>query len=360
VRALHRALDRGDDAPLLVLRLPELTEIAWERGKAAARRVEQSAARAFQAAARGIVRQDDLRVHERGTDRFLIALLAPSRDRKHPPVTADLRATLERVAEGIALSTGRRMQTGWWNVQERDEIVDLERTILRALERGERERARAELLATVGHELRTPLTSIRGYIETLLDEPLDPPTTRRFLEPARREALRLGRLVEGMLEFSLLDLSPRERGATCELLAQLRAALESLAPLASARSIRLELADGGPQRARIDPDACMHVLINVIENAIKYGRAGGRVTVRCERQEPFVAAIVDDDGPGVAPHDRKRVFVFGARGPGDEAGGSGIGLALVKAIVERAGGEVSLAASPLGGARFIIRIPAAS
>ncbi|HEX3458068.1 MAG TPA: histidine kinase dimerization/phospho-acceptor domain-containing protein, partial [Candidatus Baltobacteraceae bacterium] len=65
----------------------------------------------------------------------------------------------------------------------------------------------AGVLATVGHELRTPLTSIRGYVETLLGGELDPSTARRFLETVRRETLRLGRLIDGMLEFSLLDLS---------------------------------------------------------------------------------------------------------------------------------------------------------
>ena len=82
-------------------------------------------------------------------------------------------------------------------------------------------RAARALLATIGHELRTPVSSICGYIETLLEGEFDPMTARRFLETARREALRLGRLVEGMLEFSLLDLSAGEDRATCDVIEQI-------------------------------------------------------------------------------------------------------------------------------------------
>ena len=102
----------------------------------------------------------------------------------------------------------------------------------------------------------------------------------------------------------------------------------------------------------------MHVLLNVIENAIKYAGPGGRIVMTLERQDPFVQAIVDDDGPGVAPSERERIFEHRARGDASEATpGSGIGLAIVRAIVERAAGNVSVVDSPLGGARFIIRLP---
>src|SRR6516225_12395753 len=108
------------------------------------------------------------------------------------------------------------------------------------------------MVAAIGHELRTPLTSIRGYIETLLDGELDARTTRRFLETARREALRLGRLVEGMLEFSMLDLSELRRGASCDVVEQVRATVDAALPLALERrvTIRARLAQTAP--ARVD------------------------------------------------------------------------------------------------------------
>lgn len=213
-------------------------------------------------------------------------------------------------------------------------------------------------LATVGHELRTPLTSIRGYIETLLDgDELDAQTTRRFLETARREALRLGRLVEGMLEFSMLDLSAGGQQARCDLGEQVRATIDAVVPLARARSVTLRARVSRSAYARLDADACVHALLNVVENAIKHGREGGNVAIECVREAPFVCTIVDDDGPGVAPQERDAIFGLGFRGGDARRPGSGIGLAVVKAIVTRAGGDVYVDASPLGGARFVLRFP---
>ena len=101
----------------------------------------------------------------------------------------------------------------------------------------------------------------------------------------------------------------------------------------------------------------MLVLINLIDNAIKHGRPGGRVEVAAELESPRTVTIsVDDDGPGIPAHERDRVFALGERGA-TEAGGSGIGLALVRLILERAGGRVDVRESPLGGVRFAVTIP---
>jgi signal transduction histidine kinase len=98
----------------------------------------------------------------------------------------------------------------------------------------------------------------------------------------------------------------------------------------------------------------------VIENAIKYASPGGHVLVSVERQDPFVCAVVDDDGPGVPLAERARIFEHRTRGGSSVARpGSGIGLAIVRTIVERAAGTVYVDDSPLGGARFVIRFPVA-
>jgi two-component system phosphate regulon sensor histidine kinase PhoR len=227
------------------------------------------------------------------------------------------------------------------------------------VERRARDRERQALFATVGHELRTPLTSIRGYIETLLDgDELDARTTRRFLETARREALRLGRLVEGMLDISMLDLSGRE--GCCDVSEQIRATIDAALPLARERcvTIRARLLKAAP--ARVDGDACVHALLNIVENAIKHGREGGRVVIECARENPSICVTVDDDGPGIAPEDRDAIFVMGTRGPNAARQGFGIGLAVVRAIVERAGGDVRVGSSAWGGARFTLRFREAS
>lgn len=219
-------------------------------------------------------------------------------------------------------------------------------------------RATRAILATIGHELRTPLTSIRGYIETLLEGESDPRTMRRFLETARRETLRLGRLVDGMLEFSLLDLATVEHHAVCNAVEQIRATIDMLSPMAAARrvTIRAQLPDAA--HALVDGDACVHALANLVENAVKYGSERGTIDVSCVREERFVAIAVDDDGGGIAPEARESIFVMGVRRDAAGRTGSGIGLAVVKAIAERAGGDVRVERSLLGGARFVVRFPA--
>ena len=270
----------------------------------------------------------------------------------------DARAALERISATISLETGRRMEAGWLAIEARGELEPFATMLERALERGAREREHYEFLAAVGHELRTPLTSIRGYIETLLDEDVDPQTTRRFLQTARAEALRLGRLVDGILDFSFLDLRAGTRTAS-ELRSSVHAALDALEPVAREAGVALESAIVDEMPARIAGDACMHVLLNLIENGIKYVPAGGVVRVSTEREAPFVEIVVDDDGPGIPAGERDRIFDLGARAnAATRARGKGIGLAIVRTIVERAGGRVRVLDSPLGGARFVVSLPA--
>ena len=214
------------------------------------------------------------------------------------------------------------------------------------------------VLATVGHELRTPLTSIRGYIETLLEGELDPPTVRRFLETARRETLRLGRLVDGMLEFSMLDLSTKDNPVVCNVVEQIGASVDLVAPMAAARRVTIATRVPHSAPARVDGDACIAALSNLLENAVKYGRAPGKIEISCHRGKRFVAISVEDDGSGIAPEERETIFAMGVRGRARGQPGSGIGLAIVKAIAQRAGGDVRAERSTLGGARFVLRFPA--
>jgi two-component system, OmpR family, phosphate regulon sensor histidine kinase PhoR len=305
----------GAAVPLLVVRCPEFARSAT--------------AASFYDAARCLVRRDDSLANAPGTDRFAIALLAPPRGGS-PPDAQQVHAALERIGAAI--------------------------TIAAELERGNGERGRGAMLAAVGHELRAPLTSIRGYIETLLDGDLDPSTTRRFLQTARREALRLGRLVDGMLEFSLLDLSTRRLSPVCDVVEQVRMAVESAAPLAAARRAHIRVTSPSSAPARVDGDACLHAIVNLIENAIKHGGEGCGVEISCACEACYTCIAVDDDGPGIDPVERESIFRIGVRGPGRP--GSGIGLAVVHAIAERAGGDVQVERSARGGARFVLRFPA--
>jgi signal transduction histidine kinase len=344
---LQRALDKRIEVPLLVLRC-------------AGRTVERTSLAAFARAAERIVRDGDALAHEPGSDWFAVALLAPAR-RGGRALSLDGRSALERIAATLSLATGTRVETGWYPLASADDLDAFTSTIERALDRGARERERYEFLATVGHELRTPLTSIRGYVETLLDDELDAATARHFLEVVRNEALRLGRLVDGMLDFSPLDLSVAPLPGATDMGAAAEAAVEALAPIAREAKIGVAIEREDGALARIGADACMHVLLNVIENAIKYGGPDGRVRVTVERVDPFIRTVVDDDGPGVAAEEYERIFERRARGGGSGCrSGSGIGLAIVRAIVERAAGTVRVDRSPLGGARFVISLPRAA
>ncbi len=361
VSAIERRAALGDAVPVLVLRVPAFAQRAWRHGKASARRLERRTARAFLAAARSVLRDGDVVSHGDGCDWFAIAMLEPARAGA-TRATIDARAALERIAQAVVASCNVEVQTGWCHVDAGSYGArDIDAIVERALERGERERERYEFFATVGHELRTPLTSIRGYLETLLEGDVDPTTARRFLDVARREALRLARLVDGMLEFSLLDLSAAASlCAATGICEQIDAACAALEPVAAQRGIVLRSIPAGPLRGRIRDDALMHVLVNLIENAIKYGRPSGRVEVSARLREGCVEVVVDDDGPGVSPSERSRIFGIRERGNRRDAGGNGIGLAIVKTIAERSGGDVTVGTSALGGSQFVFRVPAAN
>lgn len=350
------ALDRGA-VPLLALRLPEFERIAWRDGKRAAQRLERMTMAAFVESARTVLRTGDCSGHDAGSDVFAIVMTAPSRESRGPSAV-DIRAVLERVAAAISLRCELRVETGWTMLTRLDPHGDLERDISVALERGARERERYEFFSAIGHELRTPLTSIRGYLETLLDDQSDPETARRFLETARREALRMGRLLDGMFEFSLLDLSSEALAAqSCDLESQLLQACEVVRPQAQSRSVRVERAASPQVAVAIDPDACLQMLVNLLDNAIKYGGDGGVVRIGARLQRDEVIVSVDDDGPGIAPHERESIFGLRVRGSGAATRpGTGIGLAIVKMIAERAGGAIRVMESPLGGARFEVML----
>jgi signal transduction histidine kinase len=346
-----------DDVPLLVFRVPALERTAWRDGRRAARALERAVTAAFVSAVAGVLRAEDAVAHDHGADTFVAALLAPMRDGQRELAPVDVRSALARIAAAIEGRTRLEVDAGWTRYGRRDANVDA--AIAEALVRGARERERYAFFSAVGHELRTPLSSIRGYLETLRDDDVDAPTRRRFIGIAYAETLRLTRLLDGMFEISLLDLSaPTSRRSRASLATVLAGVGDACLAAAAARGVTVHLPAVGPTTLAIDGDRLMLVLINLVDNAIKYGRRGGRVDLTVREHPRAVTIDVDDDGPGIAAADRERVFVLGERAAGDDAdaSGSGIGLALVRLILERAGGHVELGASPRGGARFAVTI----
>ena len=364
VDALTRRLRHDQIAapvPLLVLRLRDLERIAWREGRTAARNVERRSLRSFLATAAGTLRASVILAHDDESEDFLVALVSPNRQTGSVATPTDCRATLARLSAAMELAGGMCVETGWTVLYGSPSDSRLTDAIESALERGARERERYAFFSTIGHELRTPLTSIRGYIETLLEESLDAATARRFLEVARLEAKRMSRLVDGMFDISMLDLRA-EPGyvESCELSSTIASALNVLGPAAAERGTSITHLATPRYEVAIGCDRLIQIVINVIENAIKHGSEGGRVYVSIAPLDArYVEVRVDDDGPGVLAADRDAVFTLARRGANARARGTGLGLAVVRLMLERIGGEIDVTKSLMGGAQFRIRLPLA-
>ena len=286
-------------------------------------------------------------------------LIAPVRAEGAPRGASDCRTALARLATAMEAQTGSPFETGWTFVPVTSAAVDFSRAVDEALVRSARERLHLSFFATLAHELRTPLTSIRGYLETLIEDHLDRETTRRFLETARAEALRMSRLLDGLFDASSLDPRiPAEEAQRADLQAALAASLNAVAPIAAARRTVISQLGCAARSVLLPPDELTQILINVLENAVKHGREAGRVYVASTQLENGeLQIVVDDDGRGVPADERSEIFTPACRGSTSTASGSGLGLTVVRRLLERAGGSVKVEDSPLGGARFRLRVP---
>ncbi len=224
------------------------------------------------------------------------------------------------------------------------------------------ETTRQQFVANVSHELRTPLSLIKGYVETLLDGARDnPEVATKFLQTIDRNAERLKLLIEDLLTISELESGRVKLNLQAVALAPVvTKVLDDFKTRAEAKGVRL--ASQSPDLAvRADVDRLEQVLGNLVDNAIKYGRANGTVTVGGRAVEgEQVEVFVQDEGPGIPPEALERVFerfyrVDKARSR--EQGGTGLGLAIVKHIVQSHGGRV-WATSVVGhGATFFFVLP---
>ena len=224
-------------------------------------------------------------------------------------------------------------------------------------------RLRADFVSGVSHELRTPLTQIRMFSELLLGGRLRTDAERdRSLRLIDREARRLAYLVENVLDFSrgergALTLSP----APADVAAAVEEIVEGFAPVARARGMHLRTELDGDARARLDRGAFRQVLLNFLENAVKYGPARQTIAVRAERADGVVRVSVEDGGPGIPANERARIWepYYRLNREIDRVvGGSGIGLSVVRELVARHGGRVWMDDAPGGGARFVAEFPA--
>ena len=225
------------------------------------------------------------------------------------------------------------------------------------------ENVRKDFVANVSHELRTPLSIIKGYVETLLDEPTpDDVTSRQFLRTINKHAQRLEALIGDLLSISELEShQARVNVGPVALPDAVERARGELRQRTEAKSmeIRVEIPGSFPP-VRADAERLHQVLLNLLDNAIKYTQHGGRVRISAAAGDNEIQVCVADNGPGIAPEDLPRIFerfyrVDKARSR--DLGGTGLGLSIVKHIVQAHGGRVWAESALEKGSAFYFTLP---
>jgi signal transduction histidine kinase len=222
-------------------------------------------------------------------------------------------------------------------------------------------RLRADFVSGVSHELRTPLTQIRLFAELLHTGSLRSDAERaRAARVMDQEARRLTYLVENVLAFSRQERQQehiaRER---VDIAAEIRDVLDFFAPVARARTVQLSMQVDGRLAADVDRDALRRILLNLLDNAVKYGPPEQRVVVAASRTASILRIEVSDRGPGIPPDAAERIWEPYERLERDASsavGGSGIGLAVVRDLAVLHGGRAWVEENPGGGARFVVEL----
>ena len=225
------------------------------------------------------------------------------------------------------------------------------------------EALRREFIANVSHELRTPLSYLQGYSEALLDGIIpSKEQQRRYLETILRETLRLRRLVNDLLDLDRIEYGgalelPHEAVFVPDLITSIK---EQITPAAMQKQVtfRVEI---DPTLAPVDcgNDRLKQILLNLIDNALRFSPQGGVIRIAAEDLHPWIEISVYDQGPGIPKEDQLVIwnrFERGQQRPKSESSGSGLGLAIVQSLVQAYSGEVSLVSEVGQGAQFTVRL----
>lgn len=225
----------------------------------------------------------------------------------------------------------------------------------RVRESAERERS---LIADAAHELRTPLAAMRVNVEAMKDEATDP-RERALMGSLLRSNERATRLVGQLLRLMRSDAEKgQDAFAMLDLEELIQERLALMEALADVRGVALELISQGPQPVHAERESLVSMIDNLVDNAIKYSPEGGEVVVRLSRVAGRAVLSIDDQGPGIAPSLRLRVFDRFFRNPDQTQSGSGLGLAIVKSVVEHHRGQVHLTTPDIGsGLRVVVHLP---
>lgn len=227
------------------------------------------------------------------------------------------------------------------------------------------EKVRKDFVANVSHELRTPVTAIRGYAETLLSGALqDPVAAPKMVDIIHRQSERLSELVEDLLELSRLEsreLQLAEKPINVAMAAQ--RASEAVRPKARARNTAIELQVAPDLFVLADPRGIEQVVLNLLDNAVKYTPPNGHIWVSATRIGEEIELRVKDDGPGIEARHLPRLFERFYRvdkGRSRDMGGTGLGLSIVKHLATAMKGDVRVESAPGQGSTFFITLPVAA
>ncbi|HEY5215498.1 MAG TPA: ATP-binding protein, partial [Pseudolabrys sp.] len=230
------------------------------------------------------------------------------------------------------------------------------------------EEMRADFIANASHELRTPLAALLGFIETLQGSAKDDPVAReKFLAIMQGQATRMARLIDDLLSLSRIELNAHLQPNTAVDLARIvRQVVDGLQTLARDREVEIKVsAPPEPLIVLGDRDELVRALENLVENALKYAAAGKRVDIALTRAQtragtPEARIAVRDFGPGIAPEHLPRLterFYRVDVADSRAQGGTGLGLALVKHVLNRHGGRLTVESTLGAGATFTIHLP---
>ena len=232
----------------------------------------------------------------------------------------------------------------------------------------EMDELKSALISTVSHELRTPLTSLRALSELLLDHVLDPGQSRELATHIHGESVRLSRLVDNILDVTRIEAGRLPYDPQhLEVISGLREAVDTLRAQIAEHGLDVQVADARSLPPVLaDADHFRRVVENLLSNALRYVPMGGTIHLAARRlavgDDDFVEIAVRDDGPGIAPEHRRRVFdKFYRIGDGEQprSGGTGLGLYIARNLVELMGGQISVSSEPGQGATFRFTLPMA-
>ena len=220
------------------------------------------------------------------------------------------------------------------------------------------ERVQREFVANVSHEFRTPVAAIKGFAETLRRGGLSDSRNRgRFVRVIEAHAERLGWLVEDVLTLSSLESGEGPKLAPVDLTTLLRDYAGSIAPVTRAKRVTIEVRVPNGLYVLADQPYLLQVIENLVGNAIKFNKPGGKVWLSAREKGAEVLLSVRDNGQGIPPSALPRVFDRFFKAPGTGAIGTGLGLNIAKRIVERHGGRIWAESAPGRGACFHVALP---